>query len=31
MRHDLLGVQTAEEVRRTALLQLENMGAIVSL
>ncbi|MHA4808976.1 cysteine hydrolase family protein [Flavitalea flava] len=30
MSHTLLGVQTAEEVRRTALLQLENMGAIVS-
>lgn len=29
MSHELLGVQTAEEVRRAALLQLENMGAIV--
>ena len=31
MQHDLLGTQTAEEVRRTALLQLENMGAIIYL
>jgi len=29
MSHELLGAQTAEEVRRTALLQLANMGAIV--
>ena len=27
LQHELLGVQTADEVRRSALLQLENMGA----
>jgi nicotinamidase-related amidase len=27
--HEVLGIQTAEEVRRTALLQLANMGAHV--
>ena len=29
LEHDVLGRQTADEVRRSALLQLENMGASV--
>jgi nicotinamidase-related amidase len=29
MQHEVLGLQTAEEVRRTALLQLSNMGVTV--
>jgi nicotinamidase-related amidase len=29
LQHDLLGRQTADEVRRSALLQLENMGAVI--
>jgi nicotinamidase-related amidase len=30
MEHELLGSLTADEVRRTALLQLSNMGAIIA-
>jgi nicotinamidase-related amidase len=29
MEHEIVGFQTAEEVRRTALLQLSNMGVIL--
>jgi nicotinamidase-related amidase len=29
MEHELLGILTADEVRRSALLQLANMGAII--
>ncbi|MDB5087983.1 MAG: Nicotinamidase-related amidase [Mucilaginibacter sp.] len=30
INHEILGVQTADEVRRSALLQLSNMGAVIS-
>lgn len=30
MEHEILGVLSADEVRRTALLQLANMGAIIT-
>lgn len=29
LEHEILGTQTADDVRRSALLQLENMGAMV--
>jgi nicotinamidase-related amidase len=30
INHEILGLQTADEVRRSALLQLANMGAVIS-
>jgi len=30
MEHELLGKLTADEVRRSALLQLDNMGAFIT-